>query len=72
MQTDDTIQVTITYDSERRSMKIYYNGKLMAGMSGKIAEMRYKAIKKQLEYCNNLVNVAKNSSNGHKEKTKSI
>lgn len=60
------MKIRVEYNHKTQNLKIFYDEKLHCGMIGPIAEMRYKAIKAEIERINILKNI-----NGHKEeKTK--
>lgn len=61
-------QITIIYDPDRRNLTIFRDGRIMGGMSGKIAEDRYLAIKAEVE-CSDIFNL---TQNGHKAKTPEV
>ncbi|MBN1187011.1 MAG: hypothetical protein JXB49_32335 [Bacteroidales bacterium] len=60
--------ITITYNSERRKLVFFRNGKMVAGMVGQIAEQRYHAIKHEYEQTDLLNKI----NHGHKAKTPEV
>jgi uncharacterized protein YigE (DUF2233 family) len=63
----------VTYDPIKKDLKVYWNDKLVGGMIGKIAKMKFEMLCAEIAKCDSILEQAKNIINGnHKAKKTEI